>query len=130
MTAVLRSFLLLAALLTVPAWGASPQEIREVELALARVASEQQSVYQQFQMVQTLLRGEEAKVQPPQSYTPPTAPRNYEDVMREQNDRRARIKQYQDELERLYVRYRDLDLQRSQLAQTLSSMGPQRGEGR
>jgi uncharacterized protein Smg (DUF494 family) len=130
MTYILRSFLLLATLLAVPAWGASPQDIREVQLALARVAAEQQSVYQQFQMVQALLRDEEAKMQPLQRYTPPTAPRNYEDVIREQNDHTVRIKQYQDELDRLYIRYRDLDLQRSQLAQTLSSMGPQRSEGR
>lgn len=129
---MIRRLLLVTAMLAVPAWAASSiaQDTREVESALARVTAEQQSVYQQFQMVQVMLRSEEARTQPLPTYTPPTTPPNYEDVIREQNARATRIKQYQDEQDRLYSRYRDLETQRAQLVQALSALAQQRGEGK
>ena len=129
---MIRRLLLVTAMLAVPAWAASSiaQDTREVESALARVTAEQQSVYQQFQMVQVMLRSEEAKTQPLPTYTPPATPPNYEDVIREQNARTTRIKQYQDEQDRLYSRYRDLETQRAQLVQALSALAQQRGEGK
>ena len=129
---MIRRLLLVTAMLAVPAWAASSiaQDTREVESALARVTAEQQSVYQQFQMVQVMLRSEEARTQPLPTYTPPATPPNYEDVIREQNARTTRIKQYQEEQDRLYSRYRDLETQRAQLVQALSALAQQRGEGK
>jgi len=104
------------------------QEMRQVESALTRIAQDQQSVYQQFQMVQGMLRGEEAKMQPLQTYTPPVNPPNYDDIMREDESRKARIRQYQDELDRLYSRYRELEEQRTDLTRTLSALAQQRSK--
>ncbi|MGZ8197617.1 MAG: hypothetical protein ACXWVP_04635 [Burkholderiales bacterium] len=122
--------LLVVGLLGFPAWAAGDiaQEIRRVETALSRIAADQQVVYQQFQMVQVMLRGEESKMQPLQSYTPPSPPPNYDTVMREQNARAARIKHYQDELDRLYSRYLELETRRAEFVQTLSALAQQRGK--
>jgi DNA repair exonuclease SbcCD ATPase subunit len=125
---MLRWLPLVIGLLGVSAWAAGDidQEIRRVESILTRVAQEQQSVYQQFQMVQALRLGEERQMQPLQTYTPPATPPNYDDVKREENARAARVKQYQDELDRLYPRYRELEEQRKQLLETLSALAQQR----
>ncbi|MGZ8211598.1 MAG: hypothetical protein ACXWUH_13915, partial [Burkholderiales bacterium] len=68
------------------------------------------------------------KMQPLQSYTPPSPPPNYDTVMREQNARAARIKHYQDELDRLYSRYLELETRRAEFVQTLSALAQQRGK--
>ena len=103
------------------------QEHRRIEAALALIGQEQQSLYQQFQMVQTLLRSEPVKPVPPPpvSYADPGL-LNYEDVRREETARLARIAEYQRELERLYSRYRELDAQRTELLRTLSELAQQR----
>lgn len=125
---MLRWLPLVIGLLGVPAWAADDidQEIRRVESVLARTAQEQQSVYQQFQMVQALRVGEERQMQPLQTYTPPATPPNYDDVKREEYARAARVKQYQDELDRLYASYRELEEQRKQLLETLTALVQQR----
>jgi hypothetical protein len=125
---MVRSVLLLLALLGMPAWAADDvdQEIRRVESLLAATVQEQQSVFQQFQMVQALRASEERQVQPVQSYTPPASPPNYDDVRREESTRAARIKQYQEEMDRLYPRYRVLEEQRKQLLELLSTLAPAR----
>jgi hypothetical protein len=124
-----RWLLIAVGLLGVPAWGAGDiaQEMRQIETALSQVAAEQQSVYQRFQMMQVMLRSEESKVPPLQSYTPPSSPPSYDNVVRENNERAARIKQYQDELDRLYSRYMELENQRAELAQTLSALAQRQG---
>lgn len=119
---------LVLGMLTVPVWAADDieQQMRRVESALTRIAQDQQSVYQQFQMVQVLLRSEESGIQPLQSYTPPASPPNYDDVKREESERRARIKQHQGELERLFARYRELEEQKKGLVRALSDLAAQR----
>jgi chromosome segregation ATPase len=105
-----------------PAADGLEQELRRIEAELSLISREQQSVYQQFQMVQVMLRSEESQLQPLQQYTPPPAPRNYDDVKREENDRTARIQQLKQELERLYSRHRELEEQKGKLLQSLSSL--------
>src|SRR5574341_567813 len=100
-----RLVLCLLALLCVPALAADDvdREIRRVETALNQIRQEQQSVYQQFQMVQELRRNEEQRAyQALLSYTPPSTPPSYDDVKREEEARVARLKDYQYELDRLY----------------------------
>jgi predicted nucleic acid-binding Zn-ribbon protein len=127
---VLRWTCLIVGLLVFPAWAAGDiqQEIRRVEAALAMLAQDQQSVYQQFQMVQVLLRSEESRMQALQTYTPPATPPSYDDVRREEGSRTARIRQYQDELDRLYSRYRELEAQRNEMLKALSALVQQRNE--
>jgi hypothetical protein len=98
------------------------QEMHRVESVLTRISQEQQSVYQQFQMVQELRRSAEAQMQPLQSYTPPPTPPNYDDVKREEEARAQQIKEYTYELDRLYARYRELEEQKKPLLDELSAL--------
>jgi chromosome segregation ATPase len=119
-----RWFPLVLGLLVSAGWAANDvdQEMRRVEAALARISQEQQSVYQQFQMVQELRRSAQAQMQPLQSYTPPPTPPNYDDVKREEEERTQQIKQYSDELDRLYARYHELEEQKKPLLDELSAL--------
>jgi hypothetical protein len=104
------------------------REVRRIESALSRISQEQQSVYQQFQMVQEMRRSDQAQVQPLQSYTPPATPPNYDDVKREEEARAERIKEYQYELDRLYARYRELEEQKKPLLEELSALAQLRND--
>lgn len=102
-------------------------QTRRLESALNRIQLEQQSVYQQFQMMQELRRGEQQQAyQSSQTYTPPATPPNYEDQVREQQARDARVQGYQSELDRLYARYRELEAQKQPLLEELSSLAQRR----
>ena len=98
-------------------------QIKRLETALNRIQAEQQSVYHQFQMVQELRRGEIVQYQQSiQVYTPPATPPNYDDVVREKEERDARMRQYDDEVERLYDRYRELEEQKRPLLERLAEL--------
>lgn len=98
-------------------------QMRRIESALSRIISEQQSLYQQFQMLQEMRRSELQRTQESaMSYTPPPSPPNYEDLVREREAREERIQRYGDELDRLYARYRDLDSQKQPLLDALSQL--------
>ncbi|HUP89918.1 MAG TPA: hypothetical protein VM100_11220 [Longimicrobiales bacterium] len=128
---VLRWICLIGGLLVLPVWaaGENEQEIRRVEAGLATLAQQQQSVYQQFQMAQVLLRSEESRTQPQQAYASPGNATSYDDARREESARNARIKQYQDELDRLYSVYRELDAQRNEMLRALYVLFQQRNRG-
>jgi hypothetical protein len=127
---MMRWAMLIGLLLSAPAPAAEDidREVRRVESALTRISQEQQSVYQQFQMVQELRRSDQAQMQPLQSYTPPATPPNYGDVKREEEARAARVKQYQYELDRLYARYRELEEQKKPLLDELSALAQRRSQ--
>jgi chromosome segregation ATPase len=98
-------------------------QIKRLETALERIQAEQQSVYHQFQMVQELRRSEiQQYEQSIQVYTPPATPPNYDDVVREKEARDARMRRYDDEVERLYDRYRELEEQKRPLLERLSEL--------
>ena len=98
-------------------------QIKRLETALNRIQAEQQSVYHQFQMVQELRRSEIVQYQQSiQVYTPPATPPNYDDVVREKQERDARMRQYDDEVERLYDRYRELEEQKRPLLERLAEL--------
>jgi chromosome segregation ATPase len=102
---------------------AADAQIKRLEIALDRIQAEQQSVYHQFQMVQELRRSEIVQYQQSiQVYTPPATPPNYDDVVREKEQRDARMRQYDDEVERLYDRYRELEEQKRPLLDRLSEL--------
>ena len=127
---MMRWAILIGLLLGVPALAAEDidREVRRVESALTRISQKQQSVYQQFQMVQELRRSDQTQMQPLQSYTPPATPPNYDDVKREEEARAERVKQYQYELDRLYARYRELEEQKKPLLDELSALAQRRSQ--
>ena len=94
-------------------------ELRRIDALLTRIQQEQQTTFQQFQMIQELRRVEIQAANPPVVQNSPvyaqgTAP-NYEDVARERQQRDDRIRLYTDELGRLYGRYQELEQQRASL---------------
>ena len=87
-------------------------QMPRLEAALARVREEQQSVYQQFQMIQALQRAELQSVETNSAlYVPDGQVPSYDDVARERLIRQGRIRYYTEELRQLSDRYRDLDHQ-------------------
>lgn len=102
-------------------------EIRRVQAALSQMQAEQQSVYQQFQMVQELRRQELQRIeQSIQTNQPAGQPRNYDDLVSERATRLERSQQYADEANRLYQRYRELEEQKKPLLDRLSELAQQR----
>ncbi len=110
---------------------AADAEIRRLESQLNLLQQEQQSVYQQFQMIQELRRAE-IDAQYPQviqnspDYTMGNPPPNYDDVVRQKTEREKRIKQYTEDLNRMYAWYREIEDQKKVLLERLSQLAQQR----
>jgi hypothetical protein len=110
---------------------AADAEIRRLEAQLNLLQQEQQSVYQQFQMMQELRRAEiEAQypqvIQNSPDYAMGNPPPNYDDVVRQKAEREYRIKQYTEDLNRLYARYREIEGQKKALLDRINQLVQQR----
>ena len=114
------SILLALAVVAPSAWS-DDFKVRRIESALARNAQDRQFVDQQAQITQALLRGEESTTLPAQRAMPFTARRSFDLLPREELAPTQRARQYQAELDRLEMRSRDLEQQRTKLKQTLST---------
>ena len=106
---------------------ATDAEFQWLQSQLLRVQQEQQSVFQQFQMTQEMRRTELQMQNPAIVYNSPdygmnNPPPNYDDVTREKAERDSRIKQYTDDMQRLYARYLDLDAQKRMLQDRLDAL--------
>ena len=79
--------------------------------AIAVLNAEQQAIYQQFQMVQTL-----RQQSVPYEQAPPSGPpQNYDDVMAQRRASEEQMKRYQGDMDALYQRYRELEEQKQPL---------------
>lgn len=110
---------------------ATDAEIKRLESQLSLLQQEQQSAYQQFQMIQELRRAEiEAQypqvIQNSPDYTMGNPPPNYDDVVRQKAERENRIKQYTEDLNRIYARYREMEDQKKALLERLGQLAQQR----
>ena len=95
----------------------------QLEITLNQLNQAQQSVYQQFQMVQELRRNE-TQIDPPQAVLNTSeAPYsmggansnpslNYDENVRLQRERQERLRQYTRDLTDLYARYSELEEQK------------------
>jgi hypothetical protein len=97
-------------------------EADALRAALTALQQEQQAVYQQFQMVQTLRAAEMPGGGAMPSYTPPTTPPNYDDLVRDRERASARQSDYQAESRRLYERYREIEAQKRPLLERLQEI--------
>lgn len=100
-------------------------EAKRIDAALGRINQAQQSVYQQFQMVQELRRTELARPDPfaPQpnvGIAPP--PQDYNELQRQREARENRIKELTTELDRLYARYQELEEEKRPLLERMSEL--------
>lgn len=95
---------------------------------LDRNAQDQQFVRQQMQLTQGQLRAEESRMLVVQSYIQLPIPSRHELLRRPADAPSAGTRSYQDELDLLAARYRDLEHERRRLAQTLFARTHQREE--
>jgi hypothetical protein len=109
---------------------ATDAEIKLIQSQLNLLQQEQQSVYQQFQMIQELRRSEIEAQYPQVIQNSPQyemgSPPNYDDVVRQKAEREYRIKQYTEELNGLYARYREIEDQKRTLLEQLNSLAQRR----
>ena len=125
-----------AAALACLLWGvaladpATDAQIGRLRTELDQLQQEQQSVYQEFQMLQELRRSEIDAQYPQVIQNSPQyemgSPPNYDDVVRQKSERDYRIKQYTDDLNRLYARYQVLEAQKKPLLDRLNALQQQR----
>ena len=117
----------------VMAQGAAPNMDRKVdprvtqlEMALNHVSQEQQSVYQQFQMLQELRRNEtqDANMLVTQDMggVKDMPPISYDDSIRLQRERKERFQQQSRDLDRLYARYAELGEQKKVILDQLREL--------
>jgi hypothetical protein len=100
--------------------------LQRTQALLLAVRDEQQAVYQQFQMIQSLQQAEMQSADPasPASVPPGQIP-NYDDTTRARQQQQTRLKNYSNELQQLHARYRDLGAQAVQLAEQLRILSQQ-----
>jgi hypothetical protein len=118
---------LLAAVLAAASLLAHAQaddELHRLRETLATIQQEQQSVYQQFQMVQGLRASDTPPPGAPGAlvYTPPATPPRFEDLARERAAFEARQARYRDELDRLYARFRELEERKRPLVERIGEI--------
>jgi hypothetical protein len=105
----------------------APDKLGELRAELASVRDEQQSVYQNYQMVKEQRRIEVLEGSPPMAQHPygmdmDTPPPNYEDVLRAQQERESRIEQYTIELGRLTARFLELEKEKKALLRQIREL--------
>ncbi|MCC7549063.1 MAG: hypothetical protein IT532_14980 [Burkholderiales bacterium] len=106
-----------------PDIAAVEAQTRRVEVALVRLQAEQQSLYQQFQMIQGLRDGLLREMQQAtQIYTPEATPPSYDEMIARRTGREDRLNGYTDELDRLYDRYREIEDLKRPLLEELSAL--------
>ena len=125
----MRALHLLLLFCAATAWAQSDvdAEIRQIQAQIAAIQQEQQTVYQQFQMVQTFRQDEQQAANPAviensPVYSMDTPPPNYDDMVREKAARRERIQQYSGELSTLMARYQSLEQQKQALMARLREL--------
>ena len=120
---------MLPAVLLCIGWLAGPALAADVDVLrlrsnLDRNAQDQQLVRQQIQLTQGLLRAEESSALVMQSYTRLPMSSRHDLLLRQADALPAGARPHQDELDRLAVRYRDLEQQQRRLQQNLSTRRP------
>ena len=126
----MRFLVIMFALLASTGFAQQPEvdaEIRQLQAQIGAIQQEQQSVYQQFQMVNTLRRDElqaanPAVIENPPIYSSDNPPPNYDDVVRAKQARDERIRLYTGEVNTLFARYQDLEQQKQQLLARLRAL--------
>jgi hypothetical protein len=101
------------------------QQALRVEATLNRLSQEQAAVYQQFQMIQEMRRGEERMAlqrMPIYRMSPNAVAPSYDDLQRDDDARTQRMNDLQAEGDRLYARYRELEEQKRPLLDTLFAL--------
>jgi hypothetical protein len=126
-------FLLLIASGAALAGTDAQDKLNRLEAALDGVRQEQQAAYQNYRMTRELRWMEVQEGLPPKAQHPygtdlNTPPPDYDDVLRTQQERERRIRQYTDDLKELSARYIELEKERKALAGQIGELRRQLGE--
>lgn len=98
----------------------------QLQSRLNAINQAQQSLYQQFQMLQEMRRNEITGTFPqvlPGSGLNNQPPINYDDMVRQQRERQDRLQRYERDLDDLYARYSELDAQKKTVLDELVELG-------
>jgi len=111
--------------------GVRPPDPRilQLEIELNSINQAQQSLVQQFQMVQEMRRNEIAGTLPqvlPGGGLSNLPPPSYDDTVRLQREREDRIQQYTRDLDELYSRYSELNEQKKAVIDQLMELSKAR----
>jgi hypothetical protein len=96
------------------AQDAREAEIRAIQGQLSLIQQQQQSLHQQFQMIQELQR--QAQQQNDRTLI------NYDDAVRNRQEREGRVSQYASDLHESYARFRALEDQKLPLMQRMNQL--------
>ena len=107
--------------------------LSQLKAELRSVQQEQQSAYQNYQMTKELRRIEVQEGSPPMAQHPygidlNTPPPNYEDVLRQQQEREERIRQYTSELGELSADFMELEKKKKLLTKQIQELEKHPGE--
>ncbi len=100
-------------------------EMRGIEAEIVRVQQEQQATFQSFQMTQEMRRVEQSTLDVPAvqgAAAMNLPPRNYEEMVRSEQEVRNRSGQYATDLKRLYARNTELEEQKRALRERLDAL--------
>ncbi|MDH5551786.1 MAG: hypothetical protein OEX82_00475 [Nitrosomonas sp.] len=104
------------------AWADGSQDIQDLinrhQSELNRIQQEAQAAHQQFMMIQELRRYEmtETAVSMQPGVTVKSIPiPKYDDMLKDKQEKEARIRQYGAELDALYLRHKELEVRRNEL---------------
>lgn len=108
-------------------------QIQDLEASLLRTTQHQQSVFQQFQMLQEIRRFEVAQdsfttlSQPPQTGGTLSSPIvDYDDAVRAKQDRQRKLQQYTLDLETLYQRFQELESEKRMIMEQIDLLNRQK----
>ena len=118
----MRNVLFLLFFMPVFVWADGSQDVQDLisqhQSELNRIQQEAQTTLQQFMMIQELRRYEmnETTISMQPSATGKSIPiPNYDDMLKDKQEKKARIQQYGAELEALYLRNKELEANRNEL---------------
>lgn len=101
---------------------AQESEVQQLRAMLNLLSAEQQTLYQQFQMLQAL-RSQEQREAAGTLYGPMTGPpQNYDDLVAQREAAAERADAYRSEMDALYTRHRELELQKQPLLERLQAL--------
>jgi hypothetical protein len=103
--------------------------IMQLQTRLNVINQVQQSLYQQFQMLQELRRNEIMGTYPqvlPGGGLSNLPPISYDDTVRMQRERQERLQKYERDLDELYAQYAELDEQKKAVLDELLELGKAR----
>lgn len=115
-------FFLLFNMLPLTGWAQNEQQVMQLERDLMRVQQEAQAIHQQFQMIQELRRNEmmgSSLADLPDAKVESKPIPKYEEMMRQQQEKKERVERYGADLDSLYTKFNALNEERQAIMEQI-----------